>query len=164
MDQQVAAGKVVGIYYTLKDDAGAVVDTNRRGGRPMSFLCGAGNVLPALEKALEGKRKNEFVAVTLPPEQGYGQPREDLKRRMPRANFQTGRELVPGMRLTGRDPEGRTRMALVLEVGETEVLIDENHPLAGQTLHFEVTVCGVRDATDEEQQHGHAHGPDDHHH
>ncbi|MCC7013496.1 MAG: peptidylprolyl isomerase [Planctomycetes bacterium] len=164
MDQTVSAGKVVGIYYTLKNKDGAVLDTNRRGGKPMPFLQGTGNILPALEKALEGKCKNDFLAITLEPEQGYGHKRADLVRKVPRANFPKGRELAPGMRLTGKDPDGRMRMALIVEVGEQEVTVDENHPLAGETLYFEITVCGVRDATAEETQHGHAHGPGGHAH
>lgn len=164
MQQTVTSGKIVGIYYTLKDKDGNVLDTNRRGGRPMPYLHGSGNLLPALEKALEGHAKNDFVQVTLEPAEAYGEKRPDMLRKLPRANFPKDRELQPGMRLTGKDPEGRMRTALLLEVGETEVTVDENHPLAGVQLHFEVTICGVRDATPEEVAHGHAHGPDGHQH
>lgn len=164
MDQSIAAGKVVGIYFTLKNQAGEVLDTNRRGGKPMPFLQGASNILPSLEQALDGKRKNDYVAITLAPEQAYGPRRDDLIRKVPRAGFPKDRELVPGMRLTGKDPDGRTRLALIVAVEENEVTVDENHPLAGQTLYFEITVCGVRDATAEEKQHGHAHGPQGHAH
>ena len=160
----VAQGKVVAIYYTLKGEGGEVLDTNRRGGKPLAFLQGMGNILPALEKALEGKRKDDFVEVELAPEQGYGAHKPELIHAVPRSSLPAGRELAPGMRLTGTDPQGRPRVVIITEVGEKEVTVDENHPLAGRKLHFEVTVAGVRDATDEEKTHGHVHGPGGHHH
>jgi FKBP-type peptidyl-prolyl cis-trans isomerase SlyD len=159
----VSAGKVVGIYFTLKDSSGNVLDTNRRGGKPLPYLHGTGGLLPGLERALEGKRKNDFVDVTLSPEEGYGVPDPQRVRSVPRSSFPAGRELQPGMRFTARDGEGRTQMIRILEVGDEEVRVDENHPLAGQSLHFEVTIAGIRDATEEERTHGHVHGPDGHH-
>ncbi len=156
--QIVADGKIVGIYYTLKDQQGRVLDSNRRGGKPLAFLQGSGNILPALEALLLGKKKNDFVDVTLAAVDGYGEPKPELIHKLPRTAFPPERKLEVGMRFTGKDAEGRPRSLLVLEVGETELTVDENHPLAGQPLHFEVTVCGVREATAEETQHGHAHG------
>ena len=160
----VADGKVVGIYYTLKDDRGQVLDTNRRGGKPLAFLQGKGNILPALERALVGKQKNDFVAVTLAPEDGYGVHKSEAVHKMPRGAFPPNVDVKPGMRFNGVDQEGRSHSVLVTEVGAEEITVDENHPLAGATLHFEVTIFGVRDATPEEVEHGHPHGPDGHHH
>jgi FKBP-type peptidyl-prolyl cis-trans isomerase SlyD len=160
----VSAGKVVGIYYTLKDDAGSVLDTNRKGGKPLAFLQGHGNILPALERALEGKSKNDFVSVTLEAADGYGEKKPEAVHKMPRGAFPPGVDLAPGMRFNGKDPEGRVHSVLVTEVGDDEVTVDENHPLAGVRLHFEVTIVGVRDSTGEEVEHGHPHGPDGHHH
>ncbi len=158
--QTVAApGKVVGIYFTLKDKSGRVLDTNRRGGKPMPFLFGANNILPALEKALEGKAKNDFVQVVLAPEQAYGAKKPELIRTIERKAFPPDVQPKPGMRFSGKDPQGRMRTMLVLAVDGDAIQVDENHPLADQELHFEVTVCGVRDATAEETAHGHPHGP-----
>jgi FKBP-type peptidyl-prolyl cis-trans isomerase SlyD len=157
--QIVGEGKVVAIYFTLKDEHGAVLDTNKRGGKPMSFLVGAGNVLPALERALAGKKKDDFVAVDLAPADAYGERREDAVKKLSREQLPAGTDVKVGMRFTGRDPEGRRRSILVTAVDGDEVTIDENHPLAGKPLRFEISVCGVRAATDEEKAHGHPHGP-----
>lgn len=161
--QRVAPGKVVGIYFTLKDPQGRVLDTNRRGGKPMPYLHGAKNILPGLEQALEGKVKNDFVDVRLTPEQGYGAKKPELIRKLERKAFPQDVEIVPGMRFSGRDPQGQQRSMLVMAVEGDQITVDENHPLADLPLHFEVTVCGVRDATAEETQHGHPHGPGSQH-
>jgi FKBP-type peptidyl-prolyl cis-trans isomerase SlyD len=162
--QVVSAGKVVGIYYTVKNEQGTVLDTNRRGGKPMAFLHGAHNILPGLERALEGKRKDDFIEVVLAPADAYGERDEKNVKKVARSAFPAQQKIEPGMRFTGKDPvEGTVRSVLVVEVGEQEITIDESHPLAGQTLTFEVTVCGVRDATKEEHAHGHPHGPGGHH-
>ena len=163
--QAAGPGKVVGIYWTVKDEHGAVLDTNRRGGKPMAILHGAHNILPALESALEGKRKDDFVQVTLPPAEAYGERRPEEFKKVARQEFPADQPLAPGMRFTARDPvEGTLRTVRLVEVGETEVTIDESHPLAGVTLQFEITVCGVRDASAEEIAHGHPHGPGGHAH
>lgn len=161
--QSVAAGKVVGIYYTLKDKDGAVVDTNRKGGRPLVFLHGGGTILPALEAALLGKRKDDEVQVQLSAAQGYGEVKPELHKRVPRSAFPGGRELKVGMHFTSTE-QGRSMPVTITGFEGDEVLIDQNHPLAGQELFFQVTIAGVRDATTEETQHGHVHGPGGHHH
>jgi len=122
-------------------------------------LHGAKNILPALEQALEGKAKNDFVDVHLTLEQGYGARKPELIQKHERKAFPPNVEIVAGMRFSGRDPQGRQRSMLVVAVEGDVITVDENHPLADQPLHFEVTVCGVRDATAEETQHGHPHGP-----
>jgi FKBP-type peptidyl-prolyl cis-trans isomerase SlyD len=164
MSQPVASGKVVGIYYTLKGPNGQVIDTNRKGGKPLAYLHGKGTLLPSVEKGLEGKVKNDYVHLSLTAEQGYGVRREDLIRKLDRSLFQAGQELAPGMRMNRRMPDGRVLGTVILAVDETQVTVDENHPLAGVPLEFEITICGVRDATAEELEHGHAHGAGGHHH
>lgn len=161
--QTATAGKVVGIYFTLKNKQGAVLDTNRRGGKPMPYLHGAGNILPGLEKALEGKQKNDFVSVVIAPADAYGAKKPELIHAMERKAFPKDVEIQPGMRFSGKDPQGRMRSMLVVSVEGEQVTVDENHPLADEELHFEVTVCGVRDASDEEKAHGHPHGPNSPH-
>ncbi len=164
MSQTVATGKIVGIYYTLKDGAGHVLDTNRKGGKPLAYLHGKSALLPAVEDGLNGKAKNDFVQLTLPPEKGYGVRNDDLIRQVERKLFPPGQELAPGMRMNRRLQDGRVAGAIILAVGDEHVTVDENHPLAGIELHFEITVCGVRDATAEEVAHGHAHGEGGHKH
>jgi FKBP-type peptidyl-prolyl cis-trans isomerase SlyD len=159
----IAPGKIVGIYYTLKDKAGAVIDTNRKGGKPLVFLHGGGSILPALEAALVGKSKDDEVSVQLSPEQGYGPTKPELVKRMPRGAFPKGRELAVGMHFTNQEGGKSTPIAITGFDGD-EVLVDQNHPLAGQELFFQVTIAGVRDASKEEREHGHAHGAGGHHH
>ena len=162
--KNVAAGKVVGIYYTLKNEAGEVLDTNRKGGRPMAFLHGSGNILPGLEAALLGKAKDDQVHVELAPADGYGERDAAAVRKVPLSHFPPGQTIEPGMRFTAEDPEGRKLPVLVTAVEGEEVTVDHNHPLAGQRLFFDVLIAGVRDATAEERQHGHPHGPGGHQH
>lgn len=164
MSHTVAPGKIVGIYYTLKDDEGNVLDTNRKGGKPLAYLHGKGALLPAVEAGLEGKAKNDFVQLALDASQGYGERRADLIRQVERKLFPPSQALAPGMRMNRQLPDGRVAGAIILEVGDEHVTVDENHPLAGLALRFEITVCGVRDATAEEVAHGHAHGAGGHQH
>jgi len=160
----VAAGKVVGIYYTLKNAEGEVLDTNRRGGKPLAFLHGAGNILPALESALLGKQKDERVLVELEPAQGYGERDEQAVRKVPRSSLPTEPPPEPGMQYSASTPSGGKAVVRVLAIEGDEITLDQNHPLAGARLFFDVVIAGVRDATDEERQHGHPHGVGGHHH
>lgn len=162
--QTVAAGKIVGIYYTLKDKSGAVIDTNRKGGKPLVFLHGGGTILPALESALLGLAKDAELSVHLTPEQGYGVVKPELHKRVPRKAFPAGRELKVGMHFSSGDGKGHNVPVTITGFEGDEVLVDHNHPLAGAELFFQVTIAGVRDASAEERQHGHAHGPGGHHH
>lgn len=161
---EVVDGAVVAIYYTLKSADGEVVDSNRRGGKPLVFLQGKGQVLPAIEAALVGKKKDEHVVLELPPAQGYGERKEENVRKVPRSAFPPRTPLELGARFVLRDDQGRNVPALVVELDDEEVTVDHNHPLAGQTLFFDITVAGIREASAEEVQHGHAHGPGGHHH
>ena len=162
--ETVAPGKIVGIYYTLKDKAGVVIDTNRKGGKPLVFLLGGGNILPALEAALVGKVKDDELSVQISAEQGYGATKPDLVKRLPRSAFPKGRELKVGMNFSNKESDGRTLPVAITGFDGDEVLVDQNHPLAGQELFFQVTIAGIRNASDEERQHGHPHGPGGHHH
>ena len=155
----IEAGHVVAIYYTLKDAAGTQLDSNKNGGPPLSYLAGAGNIVPGLDKALIGQRRGTTVKAVVPAEEAYGPHRPELLERVPRAQFPANVEIKAGMVFSGRTPDGLPLRIRVGGVEGDQVLIDKNHPLAGQELHFEVYVYGVRPATPEEQQHGHAHGP-----
>jgi FKBP-type peptidyl-prolyl cis-trans isomerase SlyD len=159
---QIAKNKVAKIDYTLTDPNGQVIDSSQ-GREPLAYLHGASNIIPGLESALEGKAVGDVVNVTVPPEQGYGVHDPKLVQPVPRSNFQGVADIQPGMQFEARTPDG-ARIVKVVAVDEQNVTVDANHPLAGMPLKFDVTVKEVREATQEEVQHGHAHGAGGHHH
>jgi FKBP-type peptidyl-prolyl cis-trans isomerase SlyD len=158
---RIEARKVATIDYTLTDEDGEVLDSSEDDG-PLLYLHGFGNIVPGLESALEGKSAGDQLSVTVAPEKGYGERDEALVQSIPRGQFPAG-DIKVGMRFSAESDEG-ARVLTVVAVDAKEVTVDGNHPLAGQTLSFDVTVRSVRDATDDEIQHGHAHDPNDHHH
>jgi FKBP-type peptidyl-prolyl cis-trans isomerase SlyD len=159
---KIAHEKVVSIHYTLTNSEGTVLDSSS-GNQPLAYLHGFGNIIPGLENALEGKVSGDKLSVTVEPEQGYGPRDERLVQAVPRSAFKGVEDIAPGMQFQAQGPQG-ARLVVVTQVGDDEVTVDANHPLAGQTLHFDVEVSEVRDATAEELEHGHVHGPDGHHH
>jgi len=159
---KIGEDKVVSIHYTLTDSGGSVLDSSS-GNEPLLYLHGAGNIIPGLESALEGKVSGDKLSVTVDPEQGYGTRDERLVQAVPRSAFKGVEQLAPGMQFQAQGPQG-TRLVVITQVTADIVTVDANHPLAGQTLHFEVEVTEVRDATSEELEHGHVHGPGGHHH
>ncbi|HKJ94704.1 MAG TPA: peptidylprolyl isomerase [Gammaproteobacteria bacterium] len=152
---QVAKDTVVAIDYTLKDDDGSVVDASQEG-QPLEYLHGAGNIIPGLEKALEGKQAGDDVSVTVQPTEAYGERNDDLQQEVPKDLFQGVDKIEPGMRFQAETQQG-TQVVTVTAVEDDTVTVDANHPLAGQTLNFEVNVSNVRPATAEELEHGHVH-------
>ena len=159
---QIAENCVAEINYTLTDDDGEVLDTTD-GKTPLAYLHGASNIIPGLENELAGKTAGDNIRVTLPPEKGYGVRNEELRQEMSRDQFDGVDELKVGMMFRADTPQGPLVLNIV-EVSDEKVTVDGNHPLAGQTLHFDVTVQDVRDATEEELAHGHAHGAGGHDH
>jgi FKBP-type peptidyl-prolyl cis-trans isomerase SlyD len=159
---QIAADSVVLIHYTLKDDEGKVLDSSE-GGDPLAYIQGHGNLVPGLEKALEGKSGGNRIEVTLAPADGYGSRAESLVQRVPKRTLQGGGEIRKGMQFRAQTEEGLRVFTVTAVVGDM-VTLDGNHPLADQTLHFDVEVVEVREATAEELEHGHVHGPGGHHH
>ena len=159
---QVSSDKVVLIHYTLKDDAGEVVDTSG-GGDPLAYIQGHGNLVQGLEKALEGKEKGSKVAVSVPPEEGYGKFDPKLIQRVPKRSMQSAGQIKKGMQFQARTEDGMRVFTVTALVGDM-VTLDGNHPLADKTLHFAVEVVEVRDASAEELEHGHVHGAGGHHH
>lgn len=153
---QIADLTVVTIDYTLTDGDGDELDTSR-GGEPLTYLHGAGNIIPGLERALTGRSAGQDVSVTVRPEDGYGLRDEDLVQSLPRGNFQAG-DVEIGTRFQAEGPEG-SQVVTVVALDDDSVTIDANHPLAGSTLNFAVSIHGVRTSTPEERKHGHVHGP-----
>ena len=159
---EVAKDKIVSIDYTLTGDNGQVLDTSQ-GREPLAYLHGAGNIIPGLESALEGKSEGEQVNVSIPPDQAYGQRDERMVQAVPRTAFQGVADIKPGMQFQAQTNAG-ARLITVVGVEGDQVTIDANHPLAGATLNFDVKVVNVRDATEQEKSHGHVHGPGGHQH
>lgn len=158
---QIANRTVVTIEYTLTDDGGEVLDTSD-GREPLKYLHGAGNIIPGLESALEGKQAGDELKIDVAPENAYGERDEELVQDVPRKNFPV-EDIAIGMRFHAQGKDSST-MVTVVNVTNDVVRVDANHPLAGETLSFAVKVVDVRDATLEELKHGHVHGPGDHHH
>jgi FKBP-type peptidyl-prolyl cis-trans isomerase SlyD len=152
---QVEKDKVVEIDYTLKDENGDVLDSSE-GRQPLSYIQGIGNLIPGVESALEGKSSGERVEITVPPETGYGVRDDSLLLTIQREKFGEVEDLQQGLRFRMDTPDG-PMIFTVVRFDETEVLVDGNHPLAGMTLNFDITVQSVREATTEELEHGHVH-------
>lgn len=155
---QVTKHKVVAIDYTLSDDEGQVIDSSR-GAEPLEYLHGEGNIVPGLECVLEGKGVGDQIEVVVPPDDGYGLRNDDLRQAVSRDTFADVEDLAVGMQFRVETQAEDFLIVTVVEIGEDQVVIDGNHALAGQTLHFDVTIRDIRDATDDEIAHGHVHGP-----
>jgi FKBP-type peptidyl-prolyl cis-trans isomerase SlyD len=152
----------VTIHYTLKDDGGAVLDSSA-GGEPLAYIQGHGNLVAGLEKALEGKADGTKLVVDVSPAEGYGIRDEKLIQRVPKRALQGSGEIKKGMQFQARTDDGMRLFTVAAIIGDM-VTLDGNHPLADQTLHFDVQIVGVREATSEELEHGHVHGAGGHHH
>jgi FKBP-type peptidyl-prolyl cis-trans isomerase SlyD len=163
MIMQISKNKVVSIGFKLTDADGALIDESSTE-EPLTFIQGIGSFIPAVESALEGKESGAELKVTVTPEEGFGHRDEELVHSVPRDRFQSGGELEVGMQVQGQDDGGTPAIFTVVAVEGENVKLDGNHPLAGMTLNFDVKVGDIRDATAEELDHGHVHGPGGHHH
>ena len=153
--------KAVAIEFTLKDDAGEVIETSV-GKKPLWYLHGLGNLVPGLEKELAGKKAGDVVDVELAPKDGYGERDDKEIRNVPLRKFKAPRVQVGGRYQI--QVAGGTQVVLVKAVNGDYAQVDGNHPLAGKALHFNVKIVEVRDATADEQEHGHVHDADGHGH
>lgn len=161
---KVMKDTVVSMSYLLRNGQGEELDRSEEGS-PLVYLHGSGQIVPGLEKQLEGLSQGDRrEKIEVAPEEAYGEMREELMLSVSRQQFPAEAEIEPGMRFWANTPEGEQHPFTVIEVEGDEVKIDGNHPLAGQTLYFDVTIDEVRVATKEELDHGHAHGPGGHHH
>lgn len=159
---EISSDRVVTIHYTLKDDSGTVLDSSA-GGEPLAYIQGHGNLVSGLEKALEGKENGNTLAVVVSPAEGYGTRDEGLIQRVPKRSLQGAGTIKKGMQFQARTDDGMRLFTVTAVIGDM-VTLDGNHPLADQTLHFDVEIVGVREATTEELEHGHVHGAGGHHH
>jgi FKBP-type peptidyl-prolyl cis-trans isomerase SlyD len=152
----VADGLVVSLDYTLRLDDGETIDTST-GQEPLEFLQGRGQIVPGLEQALYGIAVDDRKEVVVAPADGYGEPDPDASELVERDVFPPDLDLRPGIGLRMRDSSGEALEAYVAEVRPDGVLLDFNHPLAGETLYFQVRIAALRPATGEELAHGHVH-------
>ena len=159
----IQKGKVVDLSYTLKDSEGELLD-QADAQDPFTYLHGADEVVPGLEKALEGLKVGDKKAVSVGPSEGYGEVDSQLRVKVKRSQFPQGAELQAGMQFETESPDGEPMIFMIEKVEGEHVHVNGNHPLAGVTLHFDVEVLSIRDATEEEMEHGHAHGPHGHDH
>ena len=159
----IGANKAVAIDYTLTNDAGEVIDSSA-GGAPLVYLHGAGNIISGLEKALEGKQGGDQVVVAVEPEDAYGEYSPELVATLNRAMFEGVDELEVGMQFHASGPDGGMQIVTIRDVEGDDVIVDGNHPLAGQRLNFDVKIISVREASEEEIAHRHIHGEGGHHH
>jgi FKBP-type peptidyl-prolyl cis-trans isomerase SlyD len=159
---QISANKVVSIDYTLTNNQGEVIDTSS-GREPLAYLQGQGNIIPGLESALEGKTAGENIKVTIAPADGYGERDDALTQAVPRQMFENTDEIQIGMQFQTMSEHG-PHVVTVISIDADNVTVDANHPLAGETLNFDVTIVEVREASPEELDHGHVHGPGGHQH
>ena len=159
----IATNKAVSIDYTLTNDAGEVIDSSA-GGAPLVYLHGAGNIIVGLEKALEGKQAGDELSVAIEPGEAYGEYSAELVATLNRSMFEGVDELEVGMQFHASGPDGGMQIVTIRDIEGDDVIVDGNHPLAGQRLNFQVKVVNVRDAHAEELAHGHIHGEGGHHH
>lgn len=159
---QIADKKVALIHYTLTSVDGEVLDSSE-GAEPLAYIHGLGNIVPGLEKELTGKQTGDKVNVEVSPEEGYGEINDELIQEVDRSAFDGVDTIDVGMRFMAQTAWGQ-QPVIVTAVSDDTVTVDGNHPLANQTLKFDVEVVEVRDATEEELEHGHAHGVGGHQH
>jgi len=160
---KVGKDKVVLMHYTLKNDAGDVIDSSD-GADPLPFLQGHGNIIPGLESALEGSKVGDKLEVSIKPEEGYGERMKGAIQEIPSSALQGVDEVKVGMQLQSQDKDGNAFLVSVTKIEDDKITVDGNHPLAGQTLHFSVSIESIRKAEAEELSHGHVHADGNHHH
>lgn len=150
------------MHYHLTDSEKNVLDSSK-GREPLAYIHGIGNIIPGLEKALTGKQVGDKIEVVVEPAEAYGERDENLMQVVPKSGFQGDEELAVGMQVQVGTSNGPA-IASVAKIDGDDVTLDVNHPLAGVTLHFDVEVMDVRDASKDELEHGHVHGPGGHEH
>jgi len=165
---EISNDKVVTFHYQLRNEQNEPLESSHDGnGEPVAYLHGHGNIVPGLEKAMAGRQAGESFEVSVAPEEGYGLRKEGAVQRVPVKHLLGDRKqnakLKPGMVVSINTEQG-ARQVVVVKAGKFNVDVDVNHPLAGQSLKFEIDIQEVREASDEERAHGHAHGPGGHHH
>jgi len=159
---KVEKDKVASIHYTLKSDKDEVLDSSE-GKSPLSYIHGSGQLIPGLEKELEGKEVGAELTIVVPPADAYGEYNEEQVFVVGKDGFQGEEELTVGLQIQVDTGQGQA-VGVVTKIEGDNVTLDLNHPLAGANLHFDVKIEDIRDASPEELDHGHAHGEGGHQH
>ena len=163
---KIEKDRVVRFHYTVNErsahEAGDAAIESSKDREPLAILYGHGNIIPGLEKAMEGREAGESFSADVPAAEAYGEKREGLTQRVPKKHFGEQR-LVPGMQVVLNTNFG-PRAVTIEKVGMSVVDVDLNHPMAGKDLHFDIEIVDVREASPEELEHGHVHGEGGHHH
>lgn len=154
----IAKDSVVSIHYTLRDDNGKIIDSST-GKDPLLYLHGRGNLIIGMEEGLEGKSSGDQLDLKIAPEKGYGEKNEKLIQKVPLTAF-GDQKVDRGMQFNTQNGQ----VVTITDVSNDSVTVDGNHPLAGVGLNFEVEVINIRQATQEEIEHGHVHGAGGHAH
>ncbi len=161
---KIEKDRVVSFHYTVSERAGEGWSPleSSEGRDPLVIMVGHGNIIPGLEKAMEGREAGDKFEVDVAAAEAYGEKREGLSQRVPKKHFGSQR-LEPGMQVILQTNFG-PRAVTIQKVGMSVVDVDLNHPMAGKDLHFAIEIADVREATPEEIEHGHVHGEGGHHH
>lgn len=146
---KIADNMYVAIEYALTLDSGEEIDRSQEG-KPLAFITGAGQIVPGLEKGLNGMAAGDSAEITVAPEDAYGPIKEDLLQEIPRSQFPTDMEVKEGMSFEAQGPQGPF-MIVVSKVNDNDtVTVDLNHPMAGKSLNFAIKVVEVRPPKTEE--------------
>jgi FKBP-type peptidyl-prolyl cis-trans isomerase SlyD len=160
---QIAEKKAVALEYELTIDGGIVVDKSDKG-EPLWYLHGVGNLIPGLEKELNGMAVGDEKTVVVSADEGYGEYQDERVHIVPKDQFPPDTTFEIGDRVVAQGPDGSSLPARITGIDPRQVTLDFNHELAGKELTFKVKVSEIRDASKEELEHGHVHGPGGHHH
>ncbi|WP_320822500.1 peptidylprolyl isomerase [Reinekea sp.] len=158
----IAENKIVTLQYNVKDSDGTLIDSSEAND-PLVYMHGAHNIITGLESALLGKASGDSFDVVIEPLDAYGEHNPELVQVVPKSAFEGVEQIEPGMVFTADTPNGPMQLTVTAMEGD-DVTIDPNHPLAGKTLHFTGSISDIRDATEEELEHGHVHGAGGHDH
>jgi FKBP-type peptidyl-prolyl cis-trans isomerase SlyD len=158
---KIEKDRVVRFHYTVSEQGSEPLESSTER-EPLAILAGHGNIIPGLEKAMDGHEAGDRFGVDVAAVEAYGEKREGLSQRVPKKHF-GGQRLEPGMQVVLNTNFG-PRAVTIEKVGMSVVDVDLNHPMAGKDLHFDIEVVEVREATAEELEHGHVHGDGGHHH
>jgi len=156
-DLTIDDNRVVSMHYQLNNGFGELIDSSQ-GDIPMVYMHNTNALLPSLERELTGHRAGDHVAVTIYPEDGYGYADEELIAEWPREPIEKTQELVLGMRFKALTKDGDSQMVTLVEIRDDTVVLDANHPLAGQVLNFTIAIVSVREPTATEVEQGFASG------
>jgi len=159
---KITQNTVVTIDYTLKNESGDTIDSVSDGS--FSYLHGASNIIPGLERELQDKQAEDEVSVDIAPVDAYGERDPAMQQVVSKDMFEDVEHIDVGKQFHAQTPDGDPLVITVVGVEDDQITIDGNHPLAGVPLHFDVKIISVREASEEEIAHGHVHGPDGHQH